>query len=120
MRMISTKEVEITNAVSTIEMQLDEANARLNNLHLVLSDEVDMDLDQTSARSQVEMEKFALQQSLNLLGILNDNVQSAAKDVRRGQRQVINTISFGINNKGIQNGINNAPIRFSIGRDEDD
>jgi hypothetical protein len=119
MRMVSTKETEIAKVVTTTERQLDEVNARLKKLHLALLEEVEEDPDQISAKSQVDTEKFALQQSLDLLRTLNENVQSAAKDIRKGQGQAVNTMSFGDHNKGVQTGISNAPINFSVGQTRD-
>ncbi|KAI7768307.1 hypothetical protein LZL87_013927 [Fusarium oxysporum] len=103
MRMVSAKETEIANAVSTTERQLYEVNNKLEKLHLALLEEVEEDPDQARAKSQVETEKFALQQSLNLLRTLNENVQSTAKDIRKGQGQVVHTMSFGDNNRGHTN-----------------
>jgi hypothetical protein len=120
MAMVSTKETEIARAVLTTERQLDEVNARLKELHLALLEEVEEGPDQISAKSQVETEKFALQQSLDLLKALNENVQSAAKDMRTGQGQVVNTMSFGDHNEGVQAGISNAPINYSRGKNRDD
>ncbi|KAH7459865.1 hypothetical protein FOMA001_g19847 [Fusarium oxysporum f. sp. matthiolae] len=120
MRMVSMKETEITKAVSTTEKQLDEVNASLKKLHLALLEEAEEGPDQISAKSQVETEKFALQQSLDLLKALNENVQFAAKDIRKGQGQAVSTMSFGDHNKGVQTGISNAPINFSIGQNRDD
>lgn len=115
------KETEIAKAVSTTEGQLDEVNARLEKLHLALLDEVEEDPDQISAESQVGTEKFALQRSLDLLKTLNENVQTAAKDIRKGQGQVVNTtMSFGDHNEGVQAGISNAPINYSRGKNRDD
>ncbi|KAG7402598.1 hypothetical protein Forpe1208_v017110 [Fusarium oxysporum f. sp. rapae] len=118
-RMVSMKETEIAKAVSSTERQLDEVNARLKKLHLALLEEVEEGPDEISAKSQVETEKFALQQSLELLRALNENVQSAAKDVRKGQGQVVNTISFGDLKEGVQAGISYAPINLSIGENKD-
>ncbi|RKK57680.1 hypothetical protein BFJ69_g17449 [Fusarium oxysporum] len=115
MRMVSMKGTKIAKAVSATERQLDEVNARLKRLHLALLEEVEEGPDQISAKDQVETEKFALQQSLDLLKALNENVQSAAEDMRKGQGQVVNTMSFGDHNKGVQTGISNAPIHFSMG-----
>jgi vacuolar-type H+-ATPase subunit H len=120
MRMVSMKGIEIANAVSTAERQLHEVNARLKKLHLALLEEVEEDPDQISAKTQVETEKFALQQSLDLLKALNENVQSTAKDIRKDESQVVNTMSFGGHNRGVQTGISNAPINFSIGQTRDD
>ncbi|RKK65943.1 hypothetical protein BFJ69_g15844 [Fusarium oxysporum] len=120
MRMVSMEGTEIAKAVSTTERQLDEVNTRLRKLHLALLEEVEEGPDEISAKSQVETEKFALQQSLDLLRALNENVQSAAKDIRKDQSQVVNTMSFGDHNKGVQAGISNAPINFSIGKNKDD
>ncbi|PCD20332.1 hypothetical protein AU210_016199 [Fusarium oxysporum f. sp. radicis-cucumerinum] len=118
-RMVSMKGTEIVKAVSTTERQLDEVSARLEKLHLLLL-EVEEDPDQKSAREQVETAEFALQQSLKLLKALNENVQSAAKDTRKGQGQVVNTMSFGDHNKGVQVGNNKGPINYSIGQNRDD
>jgi predicted nucleic acid-binding Zn-ribbon protein len=117
--MVSIKGTEIAKAVSTTERRLDEVNARLKKLHLALLEEVEEDPDQISVKSQVETEKFALQQSLDLLRALKENVQSAAKDIKKGQGQVVNTMSFGNNNRGVQAGISNAPINFCIGKNRD-
>ncbi|KAL7762868.1 hypothetical protein ACKLNR_006226 [Fusarium oxysporum f. sp. zingiberi] len=119
MRMVSMKGTEIVKAVSITERQLDEVNTRLKKLHLALLEEDEEDPDQTSAKSQVDTEKFALEQSLVLLKALNENVKSAAKDIRKDQGQVVNTMSFGNNNRGVQTGISNAPINFSIGQNRD-
>ncbi|SPJ87081.1 uncharacterized protein FTOL_12106 [Fusarium torulosum] len=119
MRMVSIKGTETEKAVSATERQLDEVNARLKRIHLALLEEVEEGPDQISAKDQVETEKFALQQSLDLLKALNENVQSAAKNIRKGQGQVVNTMSFGNNNRGVQAGISNAPINFSIGNRDD-
>jgi hypothetical protein len=118
--MVSIKETEIAKTVSTTERQLDEVNARLKKLHLALLEEVEESQDQISAKSQVETEKFALQQSLDLLRALNENIQSAAKDMRKGQGQVVNTMSFGDHNEGVQAGISNAAINYSRGKNRDD
>jgi hypothetical protein len=118
-RIVSMKGIEIAKAVSTTERQLYEVDARLKRLHLALLEEVEEDPDQISAKSQVETEKFALQQSLDLLKSLNKNLESAAKDIRKDQGQVVNTMSFGDHNKGVQAGISNAPINFSIGNRDD-
>ncbi|KAF9773304.1 hypothetical protein IL306_008919 [Fusarium sp. DS 682] len=120
MRMVSIKGTEIAKAVSTTERQLDEVSARLEELQLALSEEVEEDPEQRSAKDQVETEKIVLQQSLKLLRALNENVQSASKDMRKGQGQVVNTMSFGNNNRGVQAGISHAPINFSIGQNRDD
>ncbi|EXK30380.1 hypothetical protein FOMG_13193 [Fusarium oxysporum f. sp. melonis 26406] len=95
MMMVSTKETEIAKAVSSTERHLDDVNTRLEDLHRALLEEVEEGPDQISAKSQVETKKFALQQSLKLLRALNENVQSAAKDIRKDQGQVVNTMSFG-------------------------
>ncbi|UPK95408.1 hypothetical protein LCI18_006343 [Fusarium solani-melongenae] len=118
-KMVSTKEIEIAKAISTTERQLVEVNTRLEKLHLALLDEAEEDYDQTSAMSQGETEKFALQQSLKLLGELSRNIQAAAEDIRKDHGQVANTITFGDHNRGVQTGVSNAPIHFSIGRDGD-
>ncbi|KAF5227311.1 hypothetical protein FAUST_11860 [Fusarium austroamericanum] len=100
MGMVLTREREIAKIFTATETQLGEVNAKLEKLHLALLEEVEEDLDQAMAKGQVETEKFALQQSLNLLKILDENIQSTAKDIRKGQSQVVNTISFGDHNKG--------------------
>ncbi|EWZ48985.1 hypothetical protein FOZG_04449 [Fusarium oxysporum Fo47] len=120
MRMVSTKETEIAKAISTTERQLDEVNARLEKLYLALLEKVEEGPDEISAKSQVEAEKFALKQSLDLLKALNENVQSASKNMRKGQGQVVNTMSFGDHNRGVATGISNAAINFSIGKNWDD
>ncbi|CAF3525369.1 unnamed protein product [Fusarium graminearum] len=66
----------------------------------------------TSSQLQNCIRTLTSVQSLNLLKILDENIQSTAKDIRKGQSQVVNTISFGDYNKGIQTGISNAPINF--------
>ncbi|TVY72484.1 hypothetical protein Focb16_v012901 [Fusarium oxysporum f. sp. cubense] len=119
MRMVSIKGTEIAKAVSTTERQLDEVSTKLERLQLALLEEVKEDPDQRSAKNQVETEKFVLQQSLKLLRALDENIQSAAKDMRKGRDQVVNTMSFGHYNEGVQAGISNAPIHYSRGKNKD-
>ncbi|CAI6099558.1 unnamed protein product [Clonostachys chloroleuca] len=112
-QMISTKEMEITAAITTAKKQLDEVNTKLEDLHLAAQDEDEEDLDQASATSQVEFEKFALKKSLELLQELLKGIQAAAVDARKDQGCVANTSTFGDYNQGVQAGVSNAPIYFS-------
>ncbi|KAH7014906.1 hypothetical protein EDB80DRAFT_706642 [Ilyonectria destructans] len=114
MQMISTKETEITTAITAATKQLDEVNTKLEELHLAAQDE-DEDLDQASATSQVEAEKFALRKSLELLKELSKGIQAAAVDARKDQGRVVYTSTFGDYNQGVQAGVSNAPINFSTG-----
>ncbi|KAL7917625.1 hypothetical protein ACQKWADRAFT_306407 [Trichoderma austrokoningii] len=116
MQMISAKETEITTAISTTKKQLVEVNTKLEELHLAAQEEDEEDLDQASATSQVEAEKFALNKSLELLKELSKGIQAAAVNAWKDQDRVVNTYTFGDHNQGVQAGVSNAPINFSIGR----
>ncbi|RGP77946.1 ATP-nad kinase [Fusarium longipes] len=114
--MVLTKEIEIAKVITTTERQLVEVNTRLDRLRLELSEVFEETPEQINAKDQVETERHAMQKSLDLLKTLNENVQSAANDIRKGQCQTVNTMSFGDHNRGVQTGISNAPINFSIGQ----
>ncbi|CAH0053944.1 unnamed protein product [Clonostachys solani] len=114
-QMISKKEMEIIAAITTAKKQLDEVRTKLEDLHVAAQDEDEEDPDQASATSQVEVEKFALEKSLELLEELLKGIQAAAVDARKDQGCVANTSTFGDYNQGVQAGVSNAPIYFSTG-----
>ncbi|KAG7411090.1 hypothetical protein Forpe1208_v010724 [Fusarium oxysporum f. sp. rapae] len=116
MKIVSIKGTEIAKAVATTERQLDAVNTKLKSLYLALSEQVEESPEEISAKGQVETEKFALEQSLDLLKALNENIKSAAKDIRGRQGQVVKTMTFGNYNQGVQSGITNAPINMSISK----
>ncbi|KAF4332391.1 ATP-NAD kinase [Fusarium beomiforme] len=118
--LVSSNETEIRKKILATERQLSEVNARLEKLHLGRLGEVEIDPDQAAATDQVENENSAIKQSLELLSTLLENIQSAAKEVTKDREQTIHTVTFGSYNKGIQTGINNGPINFSIGGTDED
>ncbi|KAF4340257.1 hypothetical protein FBEOM_5768 [Fusarium beomiforme] len=113
LRLVATKESEISNAISTTQKQLNDMDAMLKALHLALLQEIEETPEQTGAMNQVETAKFALEQSVELLRALDKNIQSTATDIRRNHGHSIGTVDFGNDNHGIQAAIANAPIHFS-------
>ncbi|KAJ4243695.1 hypothetical protein NW762_014749 [Fusarium torreyae] len=116
MKLVWKKEAEISKAVSATEKQLHEVQSMLKSLHLASLEDLEENPDQVNAQRQIETEKFALEQSIDLLKALNEDVSSAAKDLRKGQGQALSTVRFGEHNFGVQTGISNAPINFSLGK----
>lgn len=120
MKMISMKELDVSTAIAKTENQPAEVNTKLEELHLAIQDEGEGEMaDQASATSQVEIERFALGKSLELLNELLRRIQSAASDAQKSQDRVINTYSFGDHNQGVQTGVSCAPIHFTVGRGRD-
>lgn len=113
--MISTKETEITTAISTAKYQLEEVNDKLDELYLVAQDEDEKYPDQESATYKVIREKRALQRSLELLQELPKGTHAVAVNTQKDQGHVVYTTTFGDYNHGVQAGVNNATINFSIG-----
>lgn len=118
-KMLSTKEGEISTAISTTEKQLVEADTRFGQLQLASAEGGDEDTDDEEdfefVTSQTTIEKLALQQSLELLKQLSENIRAITEE-KQGKNSTVNNISFGGHNQGVQTGFNHGDINFSIGR----
>lgn len=80
-KMIRTKETDVSTAIAKTENQLAEVNEKLEELHLA-TQKGEL-IDQASATSQVETEKFAAGKSLNLLNALPRRIRAAIPPASR-------------------------------------
>lgn len=109
MAMISTKESEIKDAITTTDQQLAEVSAKLGTLCLAKQGADETAEDQAGAISQVAVEQKALGESRTLLDDLLKGIQTAAADAQKDKAQVVNR--FGSLGEGMQIGVNHGSIR---------
>lgn len=111
--MISTREAEIKDAITTTDKQLAEVNVQLGTLPLA-EDPDDTADDRASAIRQAAIEQKALGGSRTLLEDLLQGIQAAATDARNEKAQVVN--NFGSLGEGMQMGVNHGSMSgFSFG-----
>jgi hypothetical protein len=106
--MISTREMEIKDAIAATDKQLAEVNAKLGALCLAKRDPDETADDQAGAISQVAVEQTALGESRKLLEDLLVGIEAAAANTRNDQARVVN--NFGNLHQGIMLGVNHGAI----------
>jgi methyl-accepting chemotaxis protein len=110
---ISTKETEISTAVTSTDRQLAEVETRLGELQLgdAAQEQNQNAEDMANTVKQIEAERSALDSSRKLLEELLSKAKEEAILRAASERQNRSThMSFGNQGKGFQIGTNNAPI----------
>jgi membrane-bound lytic murein transglycosylase B len=107
---ISTKEAEISNAITSIDTQLADVEGALRDVSLT-DEQGQNEEDMRNAVKQIEEERAALGCSQKLLEELlsktrDDVIARAASESQKRSTEV----TFGNNNSGFQAGIINGPI----------
>lgn len=113
MTAITTKEIEVTRAMATIDEQLAEMNSKLGQLVLAKQHQSETEADRTDAISQVAVEQTALSGSRRLLEELLLGIKIAAANAQSTKQEV--RIQFGDQNKGSQTGVNHGTINNTFG-----
>lgn len=110
---ISTKEAEISSAITSTDTQLAEIETSLGELHLSDAGEEQSEDVETVAITtrQIEVERNALRSSRQLLEALfsKANEEALLKAASETQSRLMH-VTFGNQGKGFQIGTNNAPL----------
>jgi hypothetical protein len=108
---ISTKQTEISSAIGATDKQLAEIGKRLEELNVAgdIQEEAESTECRADALRQIEEERKAISTSRKLLDELLSKAQEEAI-VKAATKNLIQRVTFGSNNSGIQIGISNGPI----------
>lgn len=108
MSAVSSAKTGIANAITELDGQLVEVNAKLGTLVLAGQDDSEPKADRDDALAQVAVQQKIFGLSRKLLEELLSSTQAAAANAQRGQGRV--EMKFGDHNRGSQTGINHGTI----------
>jgi hypothetical protein len=108
---MSTKQAEISRAISTTDRQLAEVESTLRELDLAPAGPERAQKDKDNAIEEIEGERAALDSSQKLLqDLLSMTAEEVITKAARKAQNGSTNVTFGNQNSGVQIGISNAPI----------